>query len=92
VSLLWEAPSTALWQRNIPEIVDLYVRKDMRRQGIATALLQTVENAAKEKGQTKIGISVSKSEDFAPARNLYEKLGFTLLSQSKTEMQLVKEL
>jgi ribosomal protein S18 acetylase RimI-like enzyme len=92
VSILWEAPSTALWQRSIPEIVDIFVQKNARRQGIASALIAACENAAREKAHRKLGLSVRHGEDFAAARALYEKLGYKLLAQSKTEAQLVKEL
>jgi GNAT superfamily N-acetyltransferase len=91
-SILWEAPSTALWQRSIPEVVDIFVQKNARRKGIASALLNACEAAAREKGHRKLGLSVGHSEEFAPARQLYEKLGYKLLSQSKNEAQLVKEL
>jgi GNAT superfamily N-acetyltransferase len=91
-SILWEAPSTALWQRNIPEIVDIFVQKNFRRKGIATALIKACEAAANEKGHHKLGLSVGNSEEFAPARKLYAKLGYQLLSQSQKEQILVKEL
>jgi GNAT superfamily N-acetyltransferase len=92
VSILWEAPSTALWQRSIPEVVDIFVQKKARRKGIASALINACESAAREKGYRKLGLSVWQGDEFASATALYEKLGYKLLAQSKTEAQLVKEL
>lgn len=92
VSILWEAPSTALWQRGIPELVDIFVQKDLRRTGIATALIHACEQLAREKGHRKLGLSVERSEEFAPARELYAKLGYQVLAQSAKELILVKEL
>lgn len=90
--ILWEAPSTALWQRNIAEIVDIFVQKNARRKGIARALIAACEAAAREKGQRKLGLSVGRGDVFAPARQLYEKLGYQLLTQSQKELILVKDL
>ena len=91
-SILWEAPSTALWQRGIPEMVDIFIQKYYRRKGIAKALINACEAAAREKGHRKLGLSVGNGEEFAPARKLYEKLGYQLLAQSKKEQILVKEI
>jgi GNAT superfamily N-acetyltransferase len=91
-SILWEAPSTALWQRSIPEIVDIFVQKNARRKGIATALIHACEASAHEKGYRKLGLSVGHSEEFLAARALYEKLGYAVLAKSKQEAQWVKEI
>jgi ribosomal protein S18 acetylase RimI-like enzyme len=58
------------------EIRDVGVDEDHRRQGVATAMIAALEAAAMERGMSLIGLSVAMSDDDAPARALYAKLGF----------------
>ncbi len=57
-----------------PHIFLLYVSPEHRRQGIGSALMQQVENWAKERGDRQIGLQVFHHNQ--PARRLYEKLGY----------------
>lgn len=77
VCLLWESPYTQFWRRNVPEIVDLNVIEEQRRQGIGSALIAACESAAQERGYRRIGISVVQDDpDYAAARSLYPSLGY----------------
>ena len=58
------------------EIRDVGVAEDHRRHGVATAMIASLESAAAHHGMTRIGLSVALSDDDAPARALYEKLGY----------------
>ncbi len=55
-------------------IVDLYVREEFRRQGIARELMRVAENIAKRHGYRYIGLTVTSEN--TPAMNLYLSLGY----------------
>ncbi len=58
------------------ELRDVGVVEDHRRRGVATAMISSLEAAATARGMTRIGLSVALSDDDAPARALYAKLGY----------------
>jgi GNAT superfamily N-acetyltransferase len=60
------------------EIRDVGVVEAARRRGVATSLIGTMEAAARERGMERSGLSVAQGEDDAPARALYEKLGYAV--------------
>jgi len=59
----------------LPEIQDVFVLPKQRRRGIATRLTQTAEEKVRERGWTRVSLSVSKEGNPA-ARFLYTKLGY----------------
>ena len=63
-------------QAGIPEIQDLCVVPDHRKQGIGTALVHACMQHAKEKGHMTIGISVALPASFGAAQRLYTGMGF----------------
>jgi GNAT superfamily N-acetyltransferase len=72
-------PKYALYRRlNIPEIQDLYIGPEFRRQGHAHLLLDHCEKTAKDKGSTEIGISVSVGAEFGVAQQLYIARGYNV--------------
>jgi len=58
------------------EVRDLSVEERYRRRGVATAIMASLEGAAKAAGYPRIGLSVSLDDGHAPARSLYERLGY----------------
>ncbi|MEO8422685.1 MAG: GNAT family N-acetyltransferase [Actinomycetota bacterium] len=58
------------------EIRDVGVAEAARRRGVATSLIGMLEAAAREHGMERIGLTVASGEEDAPARSLYEKLGY----------------
>ncbi len=58
------------------EIRDVAVTPDARRLGVATAMIGVLEAAVRDRGLARIGLSVALGEDDAPARSLYDKLGY----------------
>jgi hypothetical protein len=48
----------------------------MRRAGVATAVMAWLEDAARVAGMDRMGLSVSLDDGAAPARALYERLGY----------------
>lgn len=61
-----------------PNMEDLFVGEDFRDQGVGTALIKECESRTKEKGFTRIGLSVNPSLN-KKAMSLYEKLGYVSL-------------
>ncbi|MFH7027228.1 MAG: GNAT family N-acetyltransferase [Heteroscytonema crispum UTEX LB 1556] len=80
---LSSSPVACLWVGNAIDQVQgdrhahiflLYVVPEYRRRGIATALMQYVENWAVARGDRQIGLQVFQSNK--PALNLYNQLGY----------------
>lgn len=63
------------------EVANLAVKSDFRRMGIASALLEAACAGAAERGREFITLEVRQSN--APARALYEKLGFSMEGRRK---------
>lgn len=61
---------------NIPEIQDLNILPQYRRNGLATQLIKFCEMRAKEKGFVQMGIGVGLHSSYGPAQRLYYKLGY----------------
>jgi GNAT superfamily N-acetyltransferase len=59
------------------EIRDVGVVEDLRRRGVATAMIASLETDSRARGFDRIGLSVALSEDDSPARELYARLGYT---------------
>jgi GNAT superfamily N-acetyltransferase len=75
--MLNRQPQYALYRRlGMPEIQDLNVAPEARRQGAGAALIGALEDMARRLGYTQIGISVGLHADYGPAQRLYAKLGY----------------
>ncbi len=59
----------------VPEVQDVFVRRDRRRRGVASELTRAAEGLATERGYEHISLSHDTGNE--PARRLYEKLGYT---------------
>jgi GNAT superfamily N-acetyltransferase len=59
----------------LPEIQDVFVVPERRRQGIAVQLTHAAEQEARARGWDSISLSVSEEGNVA-ARSLYTKLGY----------------
>lgn len=59
----------------VPEIQDVFVVAERRRQGIASQLTRAAEARARARGWETISLSVSQDGN-RPARRLYAKLGY----------------
>jgi len=68
--------STSAVREGCAEVRDVFVVRPRRRLGVATALMQTLEDVARVGGMVRIGLSVALDDDAAPARALYERLGY----------------
>lgn len=61
---------------NIPEIQDLNVLPDYRRQGAGAALIKVCEETAKANGHDSVGIGVGLTSSYGAAQRLYARLGY----------------
>ena len=61
---------------NIPEIQDLYVIPEYRKQGAATAMIRYCEVLLNNKNCNYVGVSVALHKDAGYAQRLYTKLGY----------------
>lgn len=69
---------------------DLSVSRQYRNNGIGTKLIQIAEAFAKETGISTILFHVEKSN--TSAFKLYQRLGFSILSDEGTRFKMVKRL
>ena len=74
--LNWKPKYRVYDQQNIPEIQDLNVLSEFRRQGIAKKLIRACEDLAREKGRSDVGISFGLTRDYGYAQRLYISLGY----------------
>ena len=58
----------------VPEVQDVYVMPERRREGVATALMRAAERLAAERGHRHCSLSFGVGND--AARALYERLGY----------------
>lgn len=71
-----EEYSTSAERQRCAEVRDVFVASERRRAGVATALMHVLESSAREAGMSRIGLAVSLDAPAAPARALYERLGY----------------
>ena len=71
-----------------PEI-SMAVKKDYRGNGIGAKLIDAIANAYAVKGIQALSLSVDKENR---ARNLYERVGFTIVEEAGTAVTMKKTL
>jgi GNAT superfamily N-acetyltransferase len=65
------------WERTklgVPEIQDVFVRSDRRRQGIGEAVMLAAESAVADRGHRQVSLSYGVAN--TAARRFYERLGY----------------
>jgi GNAT superfamily N-acetyltransferase len=70
--------STSAHRERCTEVRDVAVLESHRRRGIARAMMAALEDAAREAGMRRVGLSVGTDDGTGPARALYEELGYVL--------------
>lgn len=75
VALVWRPDYPPFATAGIPEIQDLNVLPDVRRRGVATALLDRAEAVAAARSGV-VGIGVGIGPDYGPAQRLYVVRGY----------------
>jgi ribosomal protein S18 acetylase RimI-like enzyme len=58
------------------EVRDVSVAEAFRRRGVATAVMRALEDETRSAGLRRIGLAVGIGDEAAPARALYERLGY----------------
>jgi putative acetyltransferase len=59
------------------EVKSMRTPQALRRRGAGRAILQTIVEAARERGYTALFLETGSHPDFSPAQRLYESFGFT---------------
>ncbi len=59
------------------EVKSMRTAKSFLRQGVAGKILATVVDHAQSNGYEKVSLETGAQPEFAPARAMYEKFGFT---------------
>ena len=59
----------------IPEIQDIFIHPDHRRQGLAEQLMSACETEARGRGHNVVGIGVGVSGTFGAAKRRYHRMG-----------------
>jgi GNAT superfamily N-acetyltransferase len=75
-SLVWSSAYHPFCEHGIPEIQDLVVAQNRRRQGIGGRLIGALEDRARRQGRKQIGLGVGLYADYGAAQQLYVKLGY----------------
>ena len=79
ITLKWQSEYKSFYENNIPEIIDLNVLPNMRKQGIGSKLMDYAERAAAVKGViVGIGVGLYTDHDggYGSAQKMYIKRGF----------------
>lgn len=71
-----EEYSVSATRESCAEVRDVFVVPERRRSGVATVIMQALEDASRANGWSRIGLAVSTSQDAEPARRLHEALGY----------------
>lgn len=74
--LNWQPKYAFFRKAGIPEIQDLNVLREHRRQGIGRAMIEYCEKLARDKGFSEMGIGVGLDSRFGAAQRLYIRMGY----------------
>lgn len=74
-TLRWLADYAPFREAGIPEIVDLNVLPHYRRNGVGSALIDQLEEAAGQRSDV-IGLGVGLYRDYGPAQRMYMQRGY----------------
>lgn len=75
LTLGWDAEYPPFRDAGLPEIQDLEVIPELRRRGLAAALLSRAEELASERSHA-VGLSVGVYQAYGPAQRLYASRGY----------------
>jgi len=71
-----QPPYPPFAERRIPAISDLVVAEHARRRGLATRLISSFQDMARERACAEIGVGVGLYKDYGAAQRLYAKLSY----------------
>jgi len=76
VTVRWRSNYPDYRDRGIPLLQQITVAEPFRRQGIATALMNTAEQLVRDRGVTTLGITVGLFDKYGPAQRMYVLRGY----------------
>jgi GNAT superfamily N-acetyltransferase len=76
VTVRWTSRNPVFADRGIPLIQQVAVAPEYRRSGVATALMESAERLAAERGRSSVGVTVGLFDEYGPAQCLYAKRGY----------------
>ena len=62
---------------HIGEIKSMHTAEASRGRGVAAALVETILAEARRRGYRRLSLETGSMEEFAPARKLYARYGFS---------------
>ncbi|MCP1430240.1 GNAT superfamily N-acetyltransferase [Microbacterium foliorum] len=75
VTLVWKSEYPPFAEEGIPEVSDLNVLPRFRRSGIASGLLDQIEQAAAQRSSV-VGLGVGLYADYGAAQRIYVRRGY----------------
>lgn len=76
VTVIWKSSYPMFQSKSIPEISDLNVLPQFRKNGIGTKLIIECEKLAQNSNHKEIGLGVGLLADYGSAQRLYHRLGY----------------
>ena len=76
VGIVWESNYAGFRSRGIPLVHQVAVAGPFRRRGVATLLMDTAEQLARDRGIATLGITVGLFDEYGPAQRLYGRRGY----------------
>jgi len=75
-AIVWESNYAGFRSRGIPLVHQIAVAGPFRRRGVATRLMDAVEQLACDRGIATLGITVGLFDEYGPAQRLYGRRGY----------------
>lgn len=75
-AIVWQSNYAGFRSRGIPLVHQIAVAGPVRRQGVATLLMDAAEQLARDRGIATLGITVGLFDEYGPAQRLYGGRGY----------------
>ena len=76
VAIVWQSNYAGFRSRGISLVHQIAVAGPVRRQGVATLLMDAAEQLARDRGIATLGITVGLFDEYGPAQRLYGRRGY----------------
>jgi GNAT superfamily N-acetyltransferase len=76
VAIVWRSNYPGFRSRGIPLVHQIAVAEPVRRQGVATLLMDAAEQLARHRGIETLGITIGLFDEYGPAQRLYGRRGY----------------
>jgi GNAT superfamily N-acetyltransferase len=76
VAIVWESNYAGFRSRGIPLVHQIAVAGPLRRQGVASLLMDAAEQLARDRDIVTLGITVGLFDEYGPAQRLYGQRGY----------------